>query len=448
MTDRASLSQPIRGDVARDGRLVFADDMLQRLHYRAGGCEGGVFSIPGLAALATLTLRLKMRLSRAVMVADDDENMELWVDAIPDGEIARLSIISWRSSPAKGFAQEAARRDQNFATIETGSVLLFDDSQRLLSAAGDMPAYLDRTDFGKSATDILTKIVRDPEDVAAMVDAMQANRDFNEIATHGDGSMSGNPHLSRDGVIVGYRCQLHALDPTSARSVSKEASFPGVLFGRQLAPVLQQPLDRIIASAETIGGEFNGPVRQNYALYAKDIANAARHLVALVDDLGDVEAVEGPDFIVARDNIELGDIARSVASLLALKAADHSIRIVAPSDAIKVPAVAEFRRVLQILINLVTNAIRYSPDGTEITIEIAEWDDASVIMVSDQGVGITEGDRELVFEKFERLGRSGDGGSGLGLYISRKLVRAMGGDLTVDAAPGSGAVFTLRLPSN
>ena len=68
------------------------------------------------------------------------------------------------------------------------------------------------------------------------------------------------------------------------------------------------------------------------------------------------------------------------------------------------------------------------------------------LIVADQGPGLDEGQQVRVFEKFERLGRSGDGGSGLGLYISRRLARAMDGDLTVESAPGQGARFILTLP--
>jgi len=68
--------------------------------------------------------------------------------------------------------------------------------------------------------------------------------------------------------------------------------------------------------------------------------------------------------------------------------------------------------------------------------------------VRDQGKGIDPADREKIFEKFERLGRSGDGGSGLGLYISRRLARAMGGELHVENAEDGGAIFTLRLPNS
>jgi signal transduction histidine kinase len=111
-----------------------------------------------------------------------------------------------------------------------------------------------------------------------------------------------------------------------------------------------------------------------------------------------------------------------------------------------ITASAEFRRVLQILLNLVTNAIRYSPDGTEVRIEIAERSDMAEISVQDQGAGVSLADQEKIFAKFERLGRTGDGGSGLGLYISRRLARFMGGDLTVETLEQGGAKFTLTLP--
>jgi nitrogen-specific signal transduction histidine kinase len=449
MMGGAPLAQPIQGGVANDGRLVFADDALSRLHHRAGGVEGGVLAIPGLAAMAALTHQLKMRLSRAVKVADANEDLELWVEVSLDGDVARLSILSWRPLATRGFLSEPDLRGQYFDALAAHSALYFDAELRLISADGEVASYLDRADFGKLATDVLKKIANDDQQTGAMIEAMHMKREFVVIvAKAGSGdkiSISGTPQLSSDGAFTGYRCDMQFVEETVAAKPAVES--PGALFGRQLAPVLRQPLGRIIANAETIGSELNGPIRENYALYAKDIANAARHLVALVDDLGDLEAVERTDFITAKDNIELGDVARRVAGLLALKAADHSVRIVTPTDAQKVPAVAEFRRVLQILLNLVTNAVRYSPDGTEVFIDIATLNDASLVMVSDQGAGIAPADRERVFEKFERLGRSGDGGSGLGLYISRRLARAMGGELTVDSAASGGAKFTLRLPS-
>jgi signal transduction histidine kinase len=102
---------------------------------------------------------------------------------------------------------------------------------------------------------------------------------------------------------------------------------------------------------------------------------------------------------------------------------------------------------LQVLLNLVGNAIRYAPDGSTVTIEIEKRGSSISLTVADEGHGIPVEDRERIFEKFERLGRTGDGGSGLGLYISRRLTRAMGGDLTVADAPSGGALFRLTLPA-
>ena len=91
--------------------------------------------------------------------------------------------------------------------------------------------------------------------------------------------------------------------------------------------------------------------------------------------------------------------------------------------------------------------IGYSPDGSQVTLSLDEVDGRARVTVGDDGPGLSAEQAAKVFDQFERLGRSGDGGSGLGLYISRKLARAMGGDLTVESTPGEGARFTLELPA-
>jgi signal transduction histidine kinase len=216
------------------------------------------------------------------------------------------------------------------------------------------------------------------------------------------------------------------------------------VIGRDLAPALRQPINRIIANAETIRTRLAGPLADAYAGYAADIAEAGRHLLALVEDLADLDAVEAPDFAPAPDRIDLADCARRAAGILAMRAQERGIVLNIPFAAIEVPATGEFRRVLQVLLNLLTNAIRYSPAHSTVTVEAGGDHDTAWIAVRDEGQGLSEDQATRVFEKFERLGRSGDGGSGLGLYISRRLARAMHGDLTV--APGPGARFVLTLP--
>jgi nitrogen-specific signal transduction histidine kinase len=445
MNSASRLARPIFAEVDSDGRLLRADEALAKLNQRAGGIEGGMLAIPALASLAQLAIRLQMRLSRAARVADDSEHLELWVEVQPEATLAKLSIVSWQVLPSSSKS----------TNIVTDTILLghagtmkFDLAHRLIRASGEAALGLAPLDFGRDGREVLTALYEGGDDLHSLLDALGAHvkiseRNLKRIFDGQSFCVAGEAQDEQ------YLLLFDAVPASTTKSAAMpERGAPEAMFGKHLAPVLRQPLGRIIANAETIGSELQGPIRENYALYARDIANAARHLSALVDDLGDLEAVERADFRTARDDIELGDVARRVAGLLALKAADHSIRVLPPPEGQKVPAVAEFRRTLQILLNLVNNAIRYSPDGTNIEIAMENGDGFANLSVSDQGAGIAPENREKIFEKFERLGRSGDGGSGLGLYISRRLARAMGGELSVSDAAGGGAKFTLRLPNS
>jgi signal transduction histidine kinase len=440
----SQLLRPIFAEVDSEGRLLRADDALARLNRRAGGVDGGMLAIPALASLAQLSIRLQMRLSRAIRVADNAEHLELWVEVEPKSMLAKLSIISWRILPLAVKTIDVA---DDVASLNRAGILKFDPASRLVRASGIAGQGLAPTDFGRDGREVLADVFEASDDLALLLDAFAERIGISArtIKRIFDGHLFA---VSGEAVSEHYQFSFDAAPLSETVISNRRTEGAEALFGKHLAPVLRQPLGRIIANAETIGSELQGPIRENYALYARDIANAARHLSALVDDLGDLEAVEREDFKTARDNIELGDVARRVAGLLALKAADHSIRIQTPAESDKAPAVAEFRRTLQILLNLVNNAIRYSPDGTQITIDLSANAGFATISVSDQGAGIASEFREKIFEKFERLGRSGDGGSGLGLYISRRLARFMGGELSVGEAKGGGAQFTLRLPNS
>jgi signal transduction histidine kinase len=218
-------------------------------------------------------------------------------------------------------------------------------------------------------------------------------------------------------------------------------------FGARLDRALRSPLGRIIANADSIHSQTDGPIRKDYADYAADIASAGRHLLGLVDDLVDLQAVERPDFSPASEPIDLADVARRAAGLLNVRASERNVRIDIPQDVDTAPATGEFKRVLQILVNLIGNAVRYSPDGGMVWIRTGLEDGQAVVIVADQGKGIAADDQARIFEKFERVDPTEPGGSGLGLYIAQRLARAMGGDLVVDSAPGQGARFVLGLPA-
>jgi signal transduction histidine kinase len=102
--------------------------------------------------------------------------------------------------------------------------------------------------------------------------------------------------------------------------------------------------------------------------------------------------------------------------------------------------------VIQILVNLISNAIRYSPEQGTVHLAFARTAGTASVAVSDEGPGIAPSDQQRIFERFERA-HSKEAGTGLGLAISRRLARSMGGDVSLDSPPGEGARFILTLPA-
>lgn len=449
----------IAAHVDADGKLLFADPALRRLHIQAGGSDGAVIAIPALARIAQLTHKLGLPLSRMVQVADDGFDISLWVDSELKDNIAILSILSWNEKPIEQL--EAPKGDAlMFNDLGEDILFLTDELHDIISfQTGKRNTEKFSKFLGKNIFDILDV----DEDTNALVAQTFERQDMveNVIVSLDEFKQpydfSAITRLNDQDEFLGYECYISPITnefKTGEAGDTEQVAVPKInsnviyqgMMASQLAPAIRQPLGRIIANADTIGSKLNGPIRENYANYAKDIASAARHLVEIIDDLGDLEVIEKPDFIISKDDLELQDLAKRLAGLLALKANEKFIEIITPDDDEVVHAVGEFRRVLQIGLNILTNAIRYSPKGTSVKITVGYDGDGAFLSVHDEGPGIDKQYQHKIFEKFERLGRTGDGGSGLGLYISHRLAKAMGGNLMIDSDVGEGACFTLLLP--
>jgi len=258
--------------------------------------------------------------------------------------------------------------------------------------------------------------------------------------------IAGLPLIDGLGALTGYQLLVSRRTVNVSTAGHTEPAPLDEAFGTQLGRAMREPLDRIIANANAIQDRGDGPVRRDYAAYAEDIAGAGRHLLALVDDLADLQTIERADFRPEDEAVDLIDTAVRAAGLLAVRATNHQVRIDGPGAGQPVMARGDFRRTLQVLINLLSNAIRHSPSGGTVWIRCEREGDIAAIIVGDSGEGIAEEHQERIFDRFERLGLRDDSGSGLGLYISRRLARAMGGDLGVDSTPGNGARFVFTLP--
>lgn len=448
----------IRGRIDRSGCLVSADTPLLRLQQRAGSGLNKPLALPHLARLVALAQRLQRDISRPLYAADDHSDVHAVVRVIPDAEGASIEISDWRTRPI-AVPQAPAATDN---AAPQGWSWECDQQLRMVALRRGAEAPFVPENWEARSLSELFELQPDAEGRFPVLQALARQSRFTgqRVRAEGPGdriamTLSADALFDATGRFTGFR-GIAALD--EAEEDEPAASMPtdpvfGSLplsdpqFGRRIDGALRGPLSRIIATAETISGQFDGPIRADYARYAGDIAHAGRHLLGLVDDLADLQNIERPGFKAAADEIDLGDLARRAVGLLGMKAEEKGIRIDAPRVDDKMPATGEFRRVLQVLLNLLGNAIRYSPDNSQIWIRVDRDGDRAMVTVADQGQGISSEQQAVVFEKFERLGRTDSGGSGLGLYIARRLARAMDGELTVESAPGQGARFTLSLPA-
>ena len=443
---------PVHGFVDRDGRLVDAGPRLDDLNTRAGGALGEPFAVPQVAVLARLAQRLGITVARPVLVADGPDEVELWVRADPVEDGVRLDLGGWKLRAPWTPPADPARRDRDLLLQGADWWWETDATLRLTAVAAGAERFgvAPETALGKPLASLFA-LEMDAEGAMPMLGVLTVHQPFEgqaaTVRATGQGvTLAANPMLNAEGMFAGYIGAVRAETRESPQPADDRASDPLDAFSARLDRALRTPLGRIIANADSIHAQTEGPIRRDYADYASDIASAGRHLLGLVDDLVDLQAVERPDFAPAAEQIDLADIGRRAAGLLGVRAAERGVKIDAPQDIDRAPATGEFKRVLQILVNMIGNAVRYSPDGGMVWIRTHRDRGTAVIIVADQGKGIAPEDQERIFEKFERVDSTEPGGSGLGLYIARRLARAMGGDLTVDSAPGQGARFMLTLP--
>jgi signal transduction histidine kinase len=451
-----SAEEAVRGRVDAEGRLIEAEPRLMALHRAAGGEEGGVLAVPQIAALARLAGRLGIVISRGAVAAEGEADLDLWVRAEPKQNGVELAVTGWTARPARAPAPAPdSERQADFLRAgadwmwETDAALrLTTVSPAAAAAAGRGPGQL----LGQRLV-ALFRLIEGEDGELPLLTALAEQRRFDgQIAELRGGRggryrLAGIPLIDGAGRFAGFRGSAAALSsgPFIVAVAAEAPPEPGA-FGERLDKALRAPLAQIIASAETIGAQGEGPIRTDYAGYAGDIATAGRHLLALVDDLVDLQAIERPDFRPEGEEIDLADVARRAAGLLAVRASERRVRIDAPATGESLPAAGDFRRALQIVVNLLTNAIRYSPEGGSVWIRTDREGDLAALIIADQGKGISAEDQARIFEKFERVDPAEPGGTGLGLYIARRLARAMGGDVAVDSAPGQGARFTFTLP--
>ncbi|MEA2761380.1 MAG: hypothetical protein QOD47_664 [Gemmatimonadaceae bacterium] len=234
----------------------------------------------------------------------------------------------------------------------------------------------------------------------------------------------------------------------SARKEAEAANrIKTELFAR-LSHEFRTPLHAVSGYLEILEQNIHGALTADQRRDVSRIHQAQEHLIALVNMILDFAKLEGGPIELSMAEIPVEETLRGAEALVAPQFAKKAIVFAHHSGDPTVTVFADREKVQQIMLNLLANAMRFTPAGGDVDLDWRVEDDSLVVRVRDTGPGIPEDKTEVIFEPFVQLRAPGSvpsGGTGLGLAISRDLARAMGGDVRVSSVVGVGSVFTLTL---
>jgi signal transduction histidine kinase len=220
-------------------------------------------------------------------------------------------------------------------------------------------------------------------------------------------------------------------------------------FVANMSHELRTPLNAIIGFSEVLREEMFGELNERQRSYVDDIMSAGQHLLSLINDVLDLAKIEAGRVDLELSDVSVPEVLRSGVSIHGEQAgrAGIAMGVTVGSDAMLVRA--DERKVRQVVFNLISNAIKFTPRDGRIDVSAARRDDVIEVAVADTGRGIAADDLERIFDEFEQghtpAGSNVDG-TGLGLPLSRKFVELHGGRLWVESTVGIGSTFRFTLP--
>jgi len=237
----------------------------------------------------------------------------------------------------------------------------------------------------------------------------------------------------------------------AARAEAERASKAKSSFLANLSHELRTPMNAIMGFTELIASGAVGDVNAKQAEYLQDVQTSARRLLGLINDLLDLSRAEAGRLELEETPTDLNALIREACRVVMLRARDKGVALACDLPC-EVQVHVDERKLLQVILNLLTNAVKFTPSGGRVRISVhAESDGGVRVDVADTGVGIPEADRQRVFEPFGR-GRGAQTlqaeGCGIGLSLVRILVEIHGGTVTLDSEEGAGTRVSVRLPAS
>ncbi len=241
------------------------------------------------------------------------------------------------------------------------------------------------------------------------------------------------------------------LDLKSAKEIAENANKAKSDFLSRVSHELRTPLNAILGFSQLMGMNPDQNLTEDQKINVDHILKAGKHLLELVDEVLDLSKIESGDFIITEENLNATLIIGELIAQTQPFADERNIKIINNLSQQKSHYIrGDHTAFSQIMLNLLTNAVKYNNQGGSITVDGGEHDlDNTWFSVSDTGHGISTDNLEALFEPFNRLGQEyGEiEGTGIGLSISKRLVELMGGSISAENAPKEGSIFKIILPT-
>jgi PAS domain S-box-containing protein len=229
----------------------------------------------------------------------------------------------------------------------------------------------------------------------------------------------------------------------------QEANRLKSVFLANMSHELRTPLNAIIGFSEFLIDEKAGALSAKQKEYLSDVLNSGRHLLRLINDVLDLSKVEAGKMEVRTERFSVRQAVEEVCSGVASIAEGKSVTIKKDLAATADQLTLDRQKFIQVLYNLVSNALKFSDEGGEVSVSARQHDHQLELSVRDRGIGIRSEDLEKLFVEFQQLD-SGSArrfeGTGLGLALTKKLVEVQGGTISVESVRGRGSTFTVLLP--
>jgi two-component system phosphate regulon sensor histidine kinase PhoR len=394
----------------------------------------------GQAALITLKRRSE--------IAAAADRVRWWVSLVGFAIVAALLLIMYAMAPA--IARSRLSRQQR------------DEAERVLAHLGDGVFVIDHhgvirlwNQAAEAITGLRAKDVRGEKAKEAIPgwDTIAALVPVSDRPGEGEGpSSSETVPVDIDGRELWLSVVAVALDDDTVyafRDATHDRRLEDLRtqFVATISHEIRTPLASLHGAAITLREHDLPPQTQDDLL--EMIAEQSNRLAGLVEEILVAGQLDSGSLSVVADTFDPEELVRGVVTVAHSRVAEErEIEVTMPPVVPKVHGDGE--RTRQVLLNLIDNAIKYSPSGGQIDVRLTPVGDHLRFSVHDQGLGIPVGEQERIFDKFYRLDpdqRRGIGGTGLGLYICRELVRSMHGRIWVDSEPGKGTTFAFELPA-